>query len=444
MSIKKILLVILLFLMIGCTTMQEKNYVCTDDNELVKHQIYINKYGKLVNPLTRKIISNEDDYIKCIIDNIEREKKQKLLVFIHGGLNTFTRANKRVSETKDDIMKIGDKYPIYISWDSNIFYNYIDHLFFIRQGNRPPLGWTASPFVLSEDFLRSVARIPASTYNTLYGRNALLKTIFSKEKNIIDNYLNKLTLQGFNIHNNLNKTRSKIYNEDWLSALNPIKVILSPIVDGLGTGTWNSMLRRTDLVLRKDPIDIKGNDKDSTTAVTKFFNAYTKRLSSTSIDLVGHSMGTIISNNILSKYGDETKLHFENIVYMAAACSIKDLEFVVAPYLERNIKSHFYALSLNHYRDLTEENFLKGSVPRGSVLIWIDKILGNINSFQDKTAGLWFNLVQGASSSFKGDNVRSRVHLTQFGINDASPQNHNDFDNDNFWRKIFWTGEMFK
>jgi pimeloyl-ACP methyl ester carboxylesterase len=47
--------------------------------------------------------------------------------------------------------------------------------------------------------------------------------------------------------------------------------------------------------------------------------------------LVGHSMGAIIVNEIVRHYGE--KLPISHIVYMAAACSIRDYEDSVWPYL---------------------------------------------------------------------------------------------------------------
>lgn len=150
-------------------------------------------------------------------------------------------------------------------------------------------------------------------------------------------------------------------------------------------------------------------------------------------------MGTIIANNIIARY--QHMIEFNDIVFMAAACKIKDLEYVVAPYLEKNETTNFYSLSLNPYRDISENTFYD-FIPRGSLLIWIDQTFGDINSFQDRTAGYWFNIVRGAGEAFKNSKVRERVNLTQFGIRDGTPQEHGDFNDYAFWKEEFWQGQI--
>ena len=88
------------------------------------------------------------------------------------------------------------------------------------------------------------------------------------------------------------------------------------------------------------------------------------------------------------------------------------------------------------------ENSALDFVPRGSLLIWIDETLGSTNSFQDKTAGYWFNMVRGASEAFKNPSIRKRVHLTQFGIKDGTPQTHGAFGDYKFWNESFWRGDV--
>lgn len=64
------------------------------------------------------------------------------------------------------------------------------------------------------------------------------------------------------------------------------------------------------------------------TAVTKFFKKYSQEYSDQKVIIIGHSMGSIIANNIIARYQN---INFSDIVYMAAACKIKDLEYVIAP-----------------------------------------------------------------------------------------------------------------
>lgn len=438
----KIWLMILLGILVGlngCSS-QLNNRQQQQIEQSKLYQLYIDEHGNLLNPASKQIVTNDSNYVNRILLNFKQKQLQRpdlnLTIFIHGGLNTFESATSRLERVKQEMLDAG-KYPLFISWNSGPFTNYGDHLFYLRRGEEAPiLGPLSSPFVFLEDALRSVARLPASTYNVLFSQNSVRINKYTKEEKASDTALINLKKQGFIIHNNPNDTGHSW--GDWATVWNPFKLVTAPFVDGLGTGAWDSMLRRTDLVLTKDSGFDGHNNPESDTAVTLFLNRFSQEFNHSSIDIIGHSMGSIVANNIIAKYPD---VNFQNIVYMAAACRIKDLEYVVAPYLEHNKTANFYGLSLNPYRDISENTYYD-FVPRGSLLIWIDQTLGNTNSFQDRTAGFWFNMVRSASQTFKTDDIRKRVHLTQFGIKDGTPQNHGDFSNYKYWDQQFWIGNI--
>ena len=432
-------------LLVGCSSNpQITSEKSISDSRLF--QLYIDDDGNLLDPFSKAVIKNEKKYVTNILKNFEYEKSKnkslELMVFIHGGLNDFESSTTRVEEKKD-LMLADKKYPLFISWDSSGGSNYADHLFQLRRGVKAEyLGPLSSPFVFIEDMLRSASRIPASTYNILIGQNSVPIFLENEEEESARMNMQRIRSQGFTLHDNPNDTGHTFW--DWWSILNPIKLVSAPFVDGLGTGAWNSMLRRTDLVLMKDPGKENGGFVD--TAVTQFFDRFSETFGATKKDnieskgmpvtIIGHSMGSIVSNNIIAKYSN---INFNNIVYLAAACRIKDLEYVIAPYLHKNKQSSFYNLTLNPYRDISE-NFAFDFAPRGSLLIWIDTILGDVNSFQDRTAGFWFNIVRAAEETFPSE-VRSRVHLTQFGVADGSPETHGSFGDYPFWKNSFWKGE---
>lgn len=433
----KVVILMVLFFLGGCASIPN---VDTRD-KLSLYQLYVDSNGDLIDPTNEEVITDESDYVDRIMSNFNKEKTirpdLKLTIFIHGGLNSFENATNRVKKVKQKMLD-DNRYPVFVSWRSGGLSNYSDHLFSLRRGEKRNwfVGVITSPFVLIEDSLRSLARIPASTYNVLFGQNSIRIKNYSKEEKYSDDALEELKKQGFVIYNDPDNTGFGV--ENFWSIWNPVKLITAPFVDGFGVGAWNSMLRRTDLILRRnDGFNGISEDK-SDTAVTKFFRRVSKDLRNEKVIIVGHSMGTIVANNIISRFQE---IDFSHIVYMAAACKIKDIEYVISPYLKKNKKSKFYSLSLNPYRDMAENTFVD-FVPRGSLLMWIDDTLGEVNSFQDKTAGYWFNMVRGVSETFKENDVRSRVNLTKFGINDETPQEHGDFGNFEFWNEKFWMGEI--
>lgn len=427
--------ILLMFGLVGCASLKTTDISEYTVSKLKLYQLYIDEDGNLLDPVSEDVVTNEADYIDDIYRNFEQEKKKnkelKLTIFIHGGLNTFKSSTARVKEIKNTMLK-DNKYPLFISWNSGPLTNYFDHLFIMRNGEKSPvLGAFTSPFLFLEDVLRSVIRIPESTFNILFGQNSIFPGHYTDVEKASDKALSKLIEKKFKIYDSKKDNWNGM--GDWWSVWNPIKLITSPFVDGLGSGTWDSMLRRTDLVLRKDKTF--DGEEDGDTAVSKFFNKFPKN---NKITIIGHSMGTIIANNIIVRYPE---LKFSNIVYMAAACKIKDLESIIAPYLHENIKSKFYNLSLNPYRDISENTYYDFA-PRGSLLMWIDLTLGDINSFQDRTAGYWYNIIRGAGEAFKHGGISKRVHLTQFGVDEASPKKHGDFGDFHFWDENFWKGEI--
>lgn len=438
----KYLLIMAIFALSGCESMQHKDKVDVDVDGLSYHQLYIDSTGDLLDPGNRKVRGDEEIYINNIVDNFSKKKSQnsdlKMTIFIHGGLNSFEHANDRLKRVKDSMLA-DNKYPVFISWRSGAFSNYSDHLFSIRRGEKENwfVGGITSPFVFSEDALRSLARIPASTYNVLFGQNSMRLSHYDEEERYSDTASKQLEKLGFIVHDSPYDTGHDV--GDFWSVWNPVKLVTAPFVDGLGTGAWNSMLRRTDLVLRRNDGFNGKPEVESDTAVTKFFKKVSSDLNNEELILIGHSMGTIIANNIIARFQE---IKFKEIVYMAAACSIKDVELVVPPYMKKNDNTKFYSLSLNPYSEMAENSYFD-FVPRGSLLMWIDDTLGTINSFQDKTAGFWFNMVRGASEAFKDPSIRNRVHLTQFGIKeDGAPQKHGEFGNYNFWSERFWQGDV--
>ena len=94
----------------------------------------------------------------------------KLLIFIHGGLNTQTGSVQRAAELCQSIAS-GGYYPLFLNWQSALSLSYWNHLVRIRQGEdwgKGTLsrigGYLTSPGLLFGDFTRSILRVPVATF----------------------------------------------------------------------------------------------------------------------------------------------------------------------------------------------------------------------------------------------------------------------------------------
>ncbi len=424
------------------------------------HFIFIDSNGNMRDECNNEITKIEEvhkkiDGILSQFDSLKRENKDlSMTIYIHGGLNTFKETVERVENTYREILGDG-QYPVFISWKADFWTNYGDHLWTIRNGEKklskqpkpsePLKEWSqviiSTLFVFVEDVFRSIARAPAAYWNALTGKNS------EKEEEIAKKIEPELEKLRFQVQRKGPSTGGSVL--DFVKNKNPLKLATIPLADGFGKGAWRSMLRRTDLVLNSQAgFDGKGREGSETAA-----HSFLSKLEELDREkeylpikkvLIGHSMGAIVANNILSRFPE---INFDTVVYMAAACKLKDLEKSVVPWLRRNKNGEFYNLTLNPYRDINESKYFR-SIPRGSLLIWIDGFLEDVNSFEDRTAGYWYNVVRGADIIFPSDkDLRSRVHLTRYGIDrkycaegraPKVPQTHGAFDDYDFWNKKFW------
>ncbi|MHC8326249.1 alpha/beta hydrolase family protein [Pseudomonas sp. LB1P83] len=460
-------------LLIGCTLLMiagcasQQTARAPDPQSAKFHTIYIDGYGNLLDPRTGEPIATSSDpkaihdeealYANAILTDFKKHKsenpKLKLVLFIHGGLNEFEAATRRATQYTALMMK-DDLYPVFIGWDSGFMTNYWDHLVKIRKGlNRPILGPISAPFVLLEDVGRSIVRIPSSMFKEVTDPLVVTKSVHTEAEVDYQARAKLLKAEGFAV---INRPPYVGVGSDYYTVWNPIKVLAAPFVDGFGTGSWDGMLRRTDLVLSKSSAfegDMAGEadsikldaPRYADTAVTTFLKRYEAdpSLKGSEIDLIGHSMGAIVAVNVLARHGD---LNIRNLVFMGAAAKIKDLENVVSPWLQVHKSAQFWNLSLDPYREIGENTFYDFA-PRGSLLNWIDFTFGEVNSYKDRTAGSWWNITRLAEDVFPLQNgtvsLRARVHLTRFPIGEKCqwPQKHGEFDDYFFWKEAFWQAQ---
>ena len=176
-------------------------------------------------------------------------------------------------------------------------------------------------------------------------------------------------------------------------------------------------------------------------------------------------MGTIILNELIRLYGDsrycdeidleclenqknnawDKDFEIDEIVYLAAACTIGDFESSVIPYMKQHLGTKFFNLTL-HPRADARELYKYDAAPRGSLLEWIDDFASNPSSFMELTLGKWNNAIR--AWHIIPEEIRNRVTLKGFGIEDPKfntieknkPQKHGEFNDaaQHFWKPEYW------
>jgi hypothetical protein len=357
-------------------------------------------------------------------------------------------------------------YPLFLNWNSALLDSAIEDLLYMRQG-RTALYWgpASAPLAMLVALGTGMLRAPlvwgqmlSSDLNAT-GIKALAFTGKRNSKVLAEQLLNlyasrdaaaiPLSLPAEQI----TTWESTMAGIRYVVTL-PTKLLLSPLIDGLGQRAWGNMSRRTQMLFyREDEFDVRHYRENSdrlrqalvqgcSGAAHKLFLCLQQYLSvhpAIQVTLIGHSMGTIVLNRVLREFPN---LRVDNLVYMAAACSIDSFRASVIPYLKNMSSAKFYNLMLHPAAEVREwQARLLDITPRGSLLVWIDNFLAAPETTLDRTLGCWENVMQTAHVIPK--EVRSRTTFKAFGFGGSdcnAPTTHGALTHHSygFWRPDFW------
>lgn len=437
-----------------------------------------------------------DAYLQALFEDLvkhapTRNGKKQVLIFVHGGLNTQVGTVERARTLMRAIPK-DDYYPIFINWQSSLFSSYFDHLLYIRQGESWD-GWGVVtmpvfvPVYLAADVARAIARAPivwyflAQNWVKSAGETEVIAEADAIAKELEEEY-------GKHPSGNVVKMAHDPADdrEIWDAALAhttaaltiPTKLIGSMFIDAFGKSAWEIMLRRTHLlyhtereIFESQKVAVDEGKPETPTSHIKpdgALSVFMRRLRQTiedpahggrdtwEITLVGHSMGTIVLNQMIREFGLTTvatpdgksftagvALPFNRIVYMAGAATVRDYQDSVFPYLRENREAQVFHLVL-HPKAEVRERFDPGVPyldfpPRGSLLVWVDDFLSAPETPLDRTVGRYENLLTAVHNT--PEEVRGRVHIKAFGAGRSvrGPQRHGDFtERLKFWKPECW------
>jgi pimeloyl-ACP methyl ester carboxylesterase len=402
----------------------------------------------------------QKDAFKVITDSIDgfntfdKDGYKQVVLFIHGGLNTREKSLERDIRQAGKMMAAG-KFPIFINWRSGAVTCLRDHYFRIRDGEISPEAPGTAPVYMVFDLLKVVGNAPMAWWKE--SQNALDATA-GRDDAYIQSYT---TARDGILFSGDDLEHKKTLRSLWWIVTSPVKIITTPFVFTLGKPAWDNMKRRVhtqfvrpgDLKERPDTktlvkAELTPKAEGATLAFLRDLNAYMEKRPKVRVTLIGHSMGAIILNRILTQFPD---LPVTNIVYMASADTLQNFIDASVPFLrKRNAAvrkragkdvTRVFSLHLHPENEDREDNGY-GATPSGSLLVWIDHSYEEPEYTLQRTAGRWSNMRQVVD--LIPDDVRPAYHFKIFGRSENecfAPQKHGAFDDDDYfpyWDESYW------
>jgi hypothetical protein len=422
---------------------------------------WLSRYSTLSESLFRRRVAD-------ITNSIRASGKRRVALIIHGGLNSQDDTVERATSQYEDILA-DDVYPVFINWDSSLPSSYRDHILFTRRGETSLVaGPLTSAFFVVADLLRGIGALPIAIWTQ--GSEAFQAShIIDRSPRIAADSAWKQLQDDADDDTRLRMEPIGAVSDDdvdfglasWVIGA-PLKPLTIFFVNLAGANAWNEMLRRVDLLFQRVG-DFEGSASyDRPKGLTYFMAKLADlqdELGSLQVDIIGHSMGSIVINRLLagsiiqevrheepagerevaaaasrndSKLPAETPAfvragipEFTNIVYLAAACSIRDYQLSAVPYCIRNEDSRVFHVVLHPNIELSE-SFSFDLAPRGSLLTWVDNFFATPVSIVERTAGRYENLARALYLTPVA--IRDRVHVRVLDPGDpALPRTHGGF-----------------
>ena len=429
-----------------------KNAEATDRDP---HYVVVDDHGRLAygdGQIDR--IRAELDKFKINHETGDPEgKNRNILVFVHGGLNPQKKAIDLADMVSPEMEREGF-FPLFLIWRTGPIETYWEQSAYVRDGWRYEEFRADTPLYWITDIGQALVRAPLIYLRQL--SRVTTRAIASPGdgwalKDEKDHYEGG----AVTAKNNLIFARETVDtpHRDPTDDINyfltfPFRALASPPIDGLGKTAWENMVRRARTTVHQtaefDPDCFVGNSL-GVGGFSMIFRALSEWLRDNDpthefrITLIGHSMGAIVLNELIRTYAD---IEYDDIVYMGAAASIRDLSRVIVPYLRIHPSSRFYNLML-HPRNEAWELTGGGAVPSGSLLEWIDEMYEPPQTMLDRTLGKWRN-VRLAKDTL---DLKSQEHMVfkVFGGNVDKPRKHGDFNDADtcFWNPWFWVDDNF-
>lgn len=424
-------------------------------------------------------------------------KIKEILIFIHGGLITEKKGLDAALAQFKRLKHDDSILPIFVTWDSGLLSSYWRHLstegsgiaYYDNKVTQWPRRLGSTLLNLPTDIGVGIVETPRNMVNGL-SKTAqttdwayrLSPSTFATRKAYEDTLRDSFGIsvdaiteeQAFykpsgknNIPWSMSLGKGQVVADFPAGAASiaflPVSTALAPLYSGVGKPAWDNMNRRAKTLVHRYPTMIGSQSSNNSrgdgvfAAVLGKVAAWQRSRPSLKVTLVGHSMGAIVLNEAIRGM-DETPtgngssptgaipfINIDRLIYLAAACSIRDFVDTGGRYLMRNSSTKCYNLCLHPSREFREQ-FLSSYVPlvySGSLLMWIDEFFERPRDFKERTFGSFENCI----TAYRHMPSTSRFHLKAFADrarhngepadSQSGPQKHGQFDQFEFWKDEF-------
>jgi|GEM_PF-4928509 len=428
-------------------------------------------------------------HLKAMDTQFHERKRKEVVVFVHGGMNTeVVGLNNAVIKLRQMSKDRPDVFPVFVTWDSGLLSSHARHML----GDENGVAYYSSSFArpraivnsminFPTDILVGLAEGPRSSFRNggkvlqgmdrlydykpdLFPTRRAYETVLEEQFGVTQKE-NRFT--GFYKQSGKSVPWSVNLGSDdgprWDKGTAgfvyfPLATGVSMAYQGMGRPAWENMVRRSATLVQMYPTMINypngyGKSAGVMARVLEQIAMWQQKDPDLKVTLIGHSMGTMVLNEgfrAMEDSGEPQKrliphIKVNRIIYMAAACSIKDFSNTAGRYLLKNPSTECYNLCLHPKRELNEEEPWPALrlAHSGSLLTWIDQMFESPREFEDRTMGSFENCI----IAYQSMPATPRFHLKGFsdhadwsgkpssGI--YGPQKHGDFSSYNYWTDAF-------
>lgn len=449
----------------------------------------------------------ESYWHQCVDDGVFPCDNEIVLV-MHGGLVNMCQS---VDEAKAALPKLarhasGDgrgTFPIFVNWETGIPRSYTDHLFNIREGREASTiyGVSTAPFVLAADVGRAIVRLVPIMFTT-QSRNIREFYQSTGPEAVPVGWEESAWIDTREQDRHLCVTGLDIVQE-FVPGL--LRLVTMPVLDSVAHSAYQNMLRRARVLFLRDAdfdagqhaptgvlsmlmenlVGPSQHKHDTMCDILRGLEVQLKsrklgdaeraeierkiaiaesilngneyghqsrpfaNIGAPTFHIFAHSMGAHIANTLLRRYGQRAT--FEKIVFMGAACSIREFADQTLPYIAEHPECQFYNVCLHPTAELAEWSY-GGIMPHGSLLVWLDSYVTEVRTEMDLTLGRWNNVMRALPvMDYLTSDVRRRIHIRGFGMGEFDPKTHGQLNDVSrgFWceqyydplkdpRTLFW------